>query len=102
RANAQASGKQRRMSCLHGNGLRGGFRGTPACRQAYARRGGAATAGTGGGAAVSWAIPSPRNTTMSLDPATRERIDALLGEHRVVLFMKGDRRQPMCGFSAAA
>jgi monothiol glutaredoxin len=39
---------------------------------------------------------------MSLEPATRERIDALLAEHRVVLFMKGDRQQPMCGFSAAA
>lgn len=39
---------------------------------------------------------------MSLDPATRERIETLLAEHRVVLFMKGDRRQPMCGFSAAA
>ena len=39
---------------------------------------------------------------MSLDPATRERIQTLLGEHRVVLFMKGNRQQPMCGFSAAA
>lgn len=39
---------------------------------------------------------------MSLDPATRERIDAIVNEHRVVLFMKGDRQQPMCGFSAAA
>ena len=39
---------------------------------------------------------------MSLDAATRERIASLLAAHRVVLFMKGDRRQPMCGFSAAA
>ncbi len=39
---------------------------------------------------------------MSLDPATRERIQSLLDTHRVVLFMKGDRQQPMCGFSAAA
>jgi monothiol glutaredoxin len=39
---------------------------------------------------------------MSLDPATRERIETLLQNHRVVLFMKGDRQQPMCGFSAAA
>jgi monothiol glutaredoxin len=39
---------------------------------------------------------------MSLDPATRERIETLLKDHRVVLFMKGDRQQPMCGFSAAA
>ena len=39
---------------------------------------------------------------MSLDTATRDRIENLLQSHRVVLFMKGDRRQPMCGFSAAA
>lgn len=39
---------------------------------------------------------------MSLDAATRERIETLLKDHRVVLFMKGNRSQPMCGFSAAA
>ncbi|MGP1665213.1 MAG: Grx4 family monothiol glutaredoxin, partial [Rhodanobacter sp.] len=39
---------------------------------------------------------------MSLDNTTRERIDALLKDHTVVLFMKGNRQQPMCGFSAAA
>ncbi|MEO7068435.1 MAG: Grx4 family monothiol glutaredoxin [Rhodanobacter sp.] len=39
---------------------------------------------------------------MSLDSATRERIETLLKEHRVVLFMKGDRQQPACGFSLAA
>ncbi|EIL97709.1 glutaredoxin [Rhodanobacter thiooxydans] len=39
---------------------------------------------------------------MSLDAATRERIETLLKDHRVVLFMKGNRQQPMCGFSAAA
>ena len=39
---------------------------------------------------------------MSLEPATRDRIETLLKDHRVVLFMKGDRTQPMCGFSAAA
>ena len=39
---------------------------------------------------------------MSLDPATRDRIQTLLKDHRVVLFMKGNRQQPMCGFSAAA
>jgi monothiol glutaredoxin len=39
---------------------------------------------------------------MSLDTTTRERIETLLNEHRVVLFMKGNRQQPMCGFSAAA
>jgi monothiol glutaredoxin len=39
---------------------------------------------------------------MSLDPATRERIETLLKEHPVVLFMKGTRFAPACGFSAAA
>jgi monothiol glutaredoxin len=39
---------------------------------------------------------------MSLEPATRDRIQSLLSAHRVVLFMKGNRQQPMCGFSAAA
>jgi monothiol glutaredoxin len=39
---------------------------------------------------------------MSLDATTRERIETLLKDHRVVLFMKGHRMQPMCGFSAAA
>lgn len=39
---------------------------------------------------------------MPLDSATRDRIQNLLASHRVVLFMKGDRQQPMCGFSAAA
>jgi monothiol glutaredoxin len=38
---------------------------------------------------------------MSLDTATRARIETLLKDHRVVLFMKGTRQQPMCGFSAA-
>jgi monothiol glutaredoxin len=33
------------------------------------------------------------------DP-THDRIDALVKEHRVLLFMKGDRRVPQCGFSA--
>jgi monothiol glutaredoxin len=37
---------------------------------------------------------------MSLDDATRNRIDALLASDRVVLFMKGQRRAPQCGFSA--
>jgi monothiol glutaredoxin len=33
------------------------------------------------------------------DP-TRDRIDSLVKGQPVVLFMKGDRRQPQCGFSA--
>ena len=39
---------------------------------------------------------------MSLDPALRSRIDALLQSNRVVLFMKGVPTMPQCGFSAKA
>ena len=39
---------------------------------------------------------------MSLDPALRSRIDSLLNQHRVVLFMKGTASAPRCGFSAKA
>ena len=39
---------------------------------------------------------------MSLDPALRTRIESILSTHPVVLFMKGTRAQPRCGFSAAA
>ncbi len=39
---------------------------------------------------------------MSLDPALRSQIDQLLSQHRVVLFMKGTRSSPRCGFSSAA
>lgn len=38
---------------------------------------------------------------MPLAPATRARIEDLLASHRVVLFMKGTRDAPQCGFSAA-
>jgi monothiol glutaredoxin len=38
---------------------------------------------------------------MPLAPATRARIEELLASHRVVLFMKGTRNAPQCGFSAA-
>lgn len=37
---------------------------------------------------------------MSLDPQTREIIEDVLRNNRVVLFMKGHREQPQCGFSA--
>ncbi len=37
---------------------------------------------------------------MSLDQATREIIEQQVGSARVVLYMKGHPRQPMCGFSA--
>jgi len=37
---------------------------------------------------------------MPLSDATRKRIQSLVGSDRVVLFMKGNRRAPQCGFSA--
>jgi monothiol glutaredoxin len=37
---------------------------------------------------------------MSIDEQTRGRIDALVREHRILLFMKGERHAPQCGFSA--
>jgi monothiol glutaredoxin len=37
---------------------------------------------------------------MNPDPATRQRIDELVKKNRVLLFMKGERNDPQCGFSA--
>lgn len=37
---------------------------------------------------------------MNLDTDTQQRIESLIGSNRVVLFMKGTRQMPMCGFSA--
>ena len=37
---------------------------------------------------------------MALSEALRQRIDGLVASDRVVLFMKGNRRAPQCGFSA--
>jgi len=37
---------------------------------------------------------------MSLSEHTRERIASLIEKNRVMLFMKGNRRAPQCGFSA--
>ena len=37
---------------------------------------------------------------MSLPDSTREKIESILQQDRVVLYMKGHPRQPMCGFSA--
>jgi monothiol glutaredoxin len=37
---------------------------------------------------------------MALSEPTRKRIQDLIGSDRVVLFMKGNRRMPQCGFSA--
>ena len=37
---------------------------------------------------------------MSLDESVRQEIAELVGANDVVLFMKGNRQQPQCGFSA--
>jgi monothiol glutaredoxin len=37
---------------------------------------------------------------MQLDDATRQQIEGLIQQNPVMLFMKGDRQQPQCGFSA--
>ncbi len=37
-----------------------------------------------------------------MNSQTKERIDGLLKDHAVVLFMKGDPSFPQCGFSARA
>ena len=40
------------------------------------------------------------NPPMPLSEPVREHLSTLIGSHRVVLFMKGNRRFPQCGFSA--
>lgn len=37
-----------------------------------------------------------------MDQTTHERLDALVKDHDIVLFMKGDANYPMCGFSNRA
>lgn len=37
-----------------------------------------------------------------MDDATRNRIQGMLDEHAIVLFMKGTKHFPQCGFSATA
>src|SRR5437764_8047202 len=37
---------------------------------------------------------------MALSESIKQRIDGLVASDRVVLFMKGTRRAPQCGFSA--
>lgn len=39
--------------------------------------------------------------TQQLDPATRAQIEDTIKAHKVVLFMKGNKMFPQCGFSAA-
>src|ERR1041384_5862833 len=38
---------------------------------------------------------------MTLDPGTRKKIEELVASDSVVLFMKGSRSFPQCGFSAS-
>src|SRR5262249_49708793 len=62
-----------------------------------AGHGGLARDPPGGGRAR----PDPRRQEpVTLDDATRKRIDQIVGSDRVVLFMKGTREMPQCGFSA--
>jgi len=37
---------------------------------------------------------------MSLSDKTKQRIESLIGSDKVVVFMKGNRAAPQCGFSA--
>ncbi len=37
---------------------------------------------------------------MALSETTKHRIESLIGSDKVVVFMKGNRRAPQCGFSA--
>lgn len=37
-----------------------------------------------------------------MDIETKKRIDQLLDDHEIVLFMKGNKTMPMCGFSNTA
>jgi monothiol glutaredoxin len=43
---------------------------------------------------------SQRNETMNLNDAVKDRIESYTKNNKVVLFMKGNPQQPMCGFSA--
>ncbi len=36
-----------------------------------------------------------------MDDVTRQKIDSLVRDHKVVLFMKGTKNFPQCGFSGA-
>ena len=36
----------------------------------------------------------------SLDEKTKEKIQQTISDHSILLFMKGDKQQPQCGFSA--
>jgi monothiol glutaredoxin len=46
-------------------------------------------------------VPSyPKRATMSLNEPSHQHISDLVAQNRVVLFMKGTRHMPQCGFSA--
>lgn len=42
----------------------------------------------------------PNSGSMALDSALQQRLGDLIGENKVLLFMKGSRHFPQCGFSA--
>jgi monothiol glutaredoxin len=87
-------------------GMRSAARAAPAhSSAARARRGlaaGAPGAAPFGRSPLS--PPGPRRAPVAaragnVAPELRQEIEALLSEHRVVLFMKGTKAFPMCGFS---
>ena len=43
--------------------------------------------------------PASKESTMALNEQTRERIESIIRGNDVVLFMKGNRAMPQCGFS---
>ena len=59
------------------------------CAPVRARAGGCARARTG----------VRRVTTRAMGPELRESVDAFVRENKVVLFMKGTKAAPRCGFS---
>ena len=51
-----------------------------------------------------WRLPSTtsNNNNNQIDPATYEKIDKVVKGNKVVLFMKGNKLFPQCGFSNTA
>jgi len=37
---------------------------------------------------------------MTIAPDLKQQLDEIIAEHKVLLFMKGNKNMPMCGFSA--
>jgi len=82
-------------------GMRSPAAARAAAPTAFARGGSAAARRVAGSGAAARRRPSlaARASPGSVAPELKQEIDALLSEHRVVLFMKGTKAFPMCGFS---